>query len=66
MTKKDYEKFAAMLKKHVDHVDSFSDPDRGLINVTLQYVAEDMANIFSADNAAFNRQRFMAACGVDS
>ena len=60
MTKKDYEKIAAVLR-------GFVTPG---VDIATQYcpvdiLAENIAAVFAADNDRFNRGRFLAACGID-
>jgi hypothetical protein len=63
MTRKDYVKFAAMLKE--ERV-----PDNGPIGYAklrmLDQIADKTADIFEADNPNFDRARFLTACGVES
>jgi hypothetical protein len=57
MTRKDYIRFAAMLKHIRPH---WKD------NECLDDVANRMCAIFKADNARFDRAKFLKACGVES
>ena len=58
MTKKDYMKFAEMLKnQRIIH---------GGDKLTLKQVSYGIAYIFAADNPNFDRSRFLIACGVES
>jgi hypothetical protein len=58
MTRKDYIRFAAMLKqaRYYTAVDFR----------TLELIVKDSAQIFAADNERFDRSRFLKACGVES
>jgi hypothetical protein len=56
MTRKDYIRFAAMLKHIRPH---WKD------NECLDDVANRMCAIFKADNARFDRAKFLKACGGD-
>jgi hypothetical protein len=59
MTKKDYELIAGVLRE------AYRDPE--LHRLTVTDVAKDMAAALAADNARFDRSRFLAACqGLDS
>ena len=60
MTRKDYIRFAAMLKDML--IDCSSNASKAAIVETCRR----SANIFSADNANFDRARFLKACGVES
>ena len=61
MTRKDYIRFAAMLKELncVDHAQV--NWDWFTVNFTSNF-----ADVLAADNANFNRARFLKACGVNS
>lgn len=61
MTKKDYEKFADMLLGYrCCNLDE--DGDRV---ISVLGVAQDIADIFAADNPRFDRERFLQACGIE-
>ena len=64
MTRKDYVKFAAMLKVKRAYVGQFKSGD--IMRLALESIAVDMADIFQSDNANFDRARFLKACGVES
>ena len=61
MTRKDYVKFAAMLKAKR----SFAIQQTLTHNLWQDHV-NDTADIFADDNPNFDRARFLAACGVES
>ena len=61
MTRKDYVKFAAMLKELVGL-------DAEQVNLDWFKVSfvNDFADILQADNPNFDRERFKKACGIES
>ena len=61
MTRKDYVRFAAMFKSLRSQLMFLR--NSGLV---LENVANKTADIFEQDNPAFDRARFLKACGVDS
>jgi hypothetical protein len=60
MTRKDYEKFAAMLK---DVRSMYTYKPNDTFNPTLEVICEQTANIFAEDNPRFDRERFLEAAG---
>ena len=65
MIKKDYVKFAAMLKdvnKHQACELNYREGWHGATSSIIQRTAE----VFAADNPNFDRARFLSACGVNS
>ena len=62
MTRKDYVRFAAMLKSE----NVMSVRHDWTRTHTIDSVIESTADIFAADNPNFNRARFLKACGVES
>lgn len=58
MTKKDYIKIAALLKRHRDSILELSEDD------ILDSIAFDLAYVFSEDNPRFDEERFYEAAGV--
>lgn len=59
MTKKDYIKFAEMMKRL--RKGSVYINDRAVIRAID--VEEELASIFKVDNVAFDKDRFFKACG---
>lgn len=53
-SKKDYESIAALIKEATSWG-----------NNTVKNIAVGLADIFAADNTRFDRQKFLAACGLD-
>lgn len=54
MSRKDYEAFAAILARNAS-----------ILSVAAtRRLAEQMADVFAADNPQFDRKRFYTACGV--
>ena len=69
MTRKDYIRFAAMLKGIGNSSQMMNNSYYGLISFDrdqLNYLAAKHADIFEADNPRFDRKRFMRACGIDT
>lgn len=61
MTRKDYVKIAQVFKSYIEIA---QEGDRDVDIDTVQFMASDMAYMLKRDNAAFDRQKFLAACGV--
>ena len=66
MTRKDYELIAEAIKDvglfyHLD-----GEPMRSDAEVVLYSVAMELARELRAENARFDRQRFLTACGLDA
>jgi len=61
MSRKDYEKVASLLKSKVESAHALSTLED---LVLIQDIAEGMSAIFIADNSAFDKQRFLNACGL--
>ena len=61
MTKKDYIKFAAMLKDALTYSQS-----TGIGASTVKDVIYRTADLFASDNPNFARNRFLTACGMES
>lgn len=57
MSKRDYETIAAIVKNSL-HSDGGVDDEQAF------QIAYDMADYFESTNPAFNRTRFMDACGL--
>ena len=60
MTRKDYVKFAAMFRG------MFTNCINDIERITIIEACEQTSDIFSADNANYDRARFLIACGVES
>ena len=58
MTKKDYIKIAALLKRHRDSILELSEDD------ILDSIAFDLAFVMKEDNSNFDEERFYEAAGV--
>ena len=65
MTRKDYVKFAAMLKDANSHQACELNYREGWHGACSSLV-QRTADIFAADNPNFDRERFLQACGVES
>ena len=63
MTKKDYVKFAELLKNEAIRIDrnEYDQPGMG-INALWGNITRQMADIFEEDNPRFNRALFLFAC----
>mgnify|MGYP001597957049 CR=1 FL=1 len=66
MTPKDYVAFAAIVKRHTILGSHVSDKDSDVHLAVVRCMARDMADTFAADNARFDRARFLKACGVQT
>lgn len=67
MTRKDYERFARMIRDRVAIIRKMDDPQsewaRGAFD-SLALLARDFADDAERDNPRFDRKRFMSACGL--
>lgn len=64
MTKKDYEKFAAMLRAATPRPSTFHHLDGHVFTEQMKYHAnmvQSIASIFANDNPNFNKQKFINA-----
>ena len=61
MTRKDYVRFAAMLK-----CVRFEGGTNTKDIYTLNLVCNRITDIFASDNSRFDRAKFLKACGVES
>ena len=67
MSKKDYIALAAAIKaSHLSQLPTDSNAEFAVHLSTLLCVAETIASECAANNPKFDRQRFLAACGVQS
>lgn len=62
MSRKDYEKFARMIRARVD---ATNDQTPHEVFDRLEYAAKLAADVFVEDNPRFDKQRFLTACGVE-
>jgi hypothetical protein len=58
MSRKDYEAIAAMLRQHI--VGGITADEQA----TARAIAGNLAGHFAQDNARFDSERFLTACGV--
>ena len=66
-SKKDYIATAAILKAKRDLIDKIYHDEpktRKAMLLVITELAKDFAAIYGADNPAFDRARFLAACGI--
>lgn len=61
MTRKDYVKIAEVFKQYIEVAE---DGDDDVHAETVKFLASSMAYMLKRDNAAFNRDKFLDACGV--
>ena len=66
MTRKDYQLIAGAMKSARMCACYPNAPDGAAIRFSLQAAAHELAHMLAADNARFNRAKFLAACGVES
>lgn len=71
MTRKHFEAIAAEFKKHIDFLDShhavaagFDDGYYTGYRYAVEVLAEAQADYFATQNPNFDRNRFLAACGI--
>jgi hypothetical protein len=57
MSRKDYRAFASAIK-------SLKEGGEAGFTPSLSLIAETLAGVFSQDNPAFDREKFLEACGV--
>jgi hypothetical protein len=60
MTRKDYEKFARMLRNELNASGTSKE-----FRSCVEYAAGVAARVFAEDNPRFDKQRFLTACGVE-
>lgn len=66
MTRKDYIRIAAAVREAGYHKLRADAPDDGhAMRYGINAVASELAHALAADNARFDRSRFLAACGVE-
>lgn len=63
MTKKDYIEVARIIKG-VEPLGSMNDGAKAGIELARREIARELASLFQRDNGRFDRERFMAACGL--
>lgn len=61
MSRKHYIAVAAILRGLYE---TTGDPTQA-VDIAVRDVLDDFANLFAQDNPAFDRARFLAACGVE-
>jgi hypothetical protein len=67
MTRKDYVRFAAMLKQQrIDAMKPEYADQHSHYSSYCDGTARCTADVFAADNERFDRARFLKACGVES
>lgn len=65
MTRKDYEAIAAEIRKVITH-SVFGYPKNSEAFGAQREIVSAVADAMARDNARFNRDRFLAACGFES
>ena len=63
MTRKDYVKIADVLASHMQISDHFHSETYAEV---VEFIAKDLAHMLKYYNPRFNRDKFLAACGVKS
>lgn len=63
MTRKDYVKFAVIIKAEVDGLNKQNECYKD-IAFCITSIADSMSAIFREDNTNYDRNRFMDACGL--
>ena len=64
MSRKHYTEVAEIIKAEIDGIDSVNDPFGVGAHSALSNVADNLADMFKRDNSAFDRARFLDACGL--
>lgn len=64
MTRKDYVKIAAVFKDYYLTISAGTGDYNDLSKIVFKELAENMATMLKTDNPRFDRDRFLAACGV--
>jgi hypothetical protein len=65
MSRKDYEKFAQMIKKDADEAHATKNPSlRSEMLRSVHNTAQTCIDVFTEDNPLFNKARFLQACGL--
>ena len=65
MTRKDYETIAAALYERVTELSPRQRTRANALSEQHAALCHNVANALKADNPRFDRERFLAACGVD-
>lgn len=64
MSRKHYTEAAEIIKANLDAAKSERNEDEAIgAEMAVKNVARDLAGMFKRDNSAFDRARFMDACG---
>ena len=63
MTRKDYVKFAKVIKSEVDGLDKGNACYKD-IAFSITSIADGMSAVFREDNLNYDRNRFLDACGL--
>lgn len=67
MSRKHYTEVAKIIKTERELAETFSDLSAKIaVKHSTNAIAEDLANFFKRDNAAFDRARFLDACGIET
>ncbi len=61
MTRKDFEAIASIIKEFKQNID----PHLLTTNTYINMMVRDLSNYFKQSNSAFDKERFMKACGYD-
>lgn len=65
MTKKDYQAIAAIFVKYDSDPESDTDAFDAGHTTAVRDIAWQLCEVFKRDNPRFNRERFLAACGIE-
>lgn len=67
MSRKHYTEIAEILKRELTAIDTFTksytEGERAAARLTVSAISLDLASFFKRDNSAFDRDRFLTACG---
>jgi hypothetical protein len=64
MSKKHFVKIAAMFKANLELAGTAENSAQESARAAVRTCAQDFADIAAKDNSAFDRARFLAACGL--
>lgn len=65
MSRKHYTEVAAIVRQNRQETEMLGEPGEiAAARKAIEYVAKDLAGFFKRDNSAFDRARFLDACGI--
>lgn len=64
MSRKHYVSMAAAINQQLVEADNLPRAERAAVRSAINALADNAAQMFKADNPAFDRSRFRVACGI--